>query len=157
MIRSPLTCPLCKAATLRECSTTRTFSPNKICLEVSLLSMKCQSCGVEKSTSDQHKENLRRLAARKKDYGDRLMGEEYIALRKKFGLTQTQASRIFRKGLIAFSRYENESSYPDPTTSLLIELAIERPDVLKALADKAGVTIPLWKERCEDVARLSSL
>ena len=57
---------------------------------------------------------------------------------------------IFGKGAIAFSRYENEEFYPDKSTRLLIELAIARPDVLKQLADKAGVPLPLWAERCED-------
>jgi transcriptional regulator with XRE-family HTH domain len=78
------------------------------------------------------------------------MGEEYVALRKRYGLTQRQASKIFGKGLIAFSRYENEDSYPDTSTRLLIELAIAQPDILKTLADKAGVEISLWKEREED-------
>jgi HTH-type transcriptional regulator/antitoxin MqsA len=82
------------------------------------------------------------------------MGEEYLTLRKKYGLTQQMASKVFGKGIIAFSRYENEETYPDKTTSLLVETAIERPDVLKRLADKAGVNIPLWKERCEDEQRI---
>ncbi|MDQ1832948.1 type II toxin-antitoxin system MqsA family antitoxin [Massilia scottii] len=69
-------------------------------------------------------------------------------------MTQQQASKIFGKGLIAFSRYENEDSCPDTSPRLLIELAIARPDILKTLADRANVTIPLWKERCEDEKRM---
>jgi len=82
------------------------------------------------------------------------MGEEYLTLRKRYGLTQQAASKIFGKGIIAFSRYENEDSYPDDSTRLLVELAIDRPEILKVLADKAGVAIPLWKERCEDEQRI---
>ena len=108
------------------------------------------SCGVEVTRAAQHDENLRRKAARKAHYGGLLMGEEIVALRKRYGLTQQAASRIFGKGKIAFSRYENEVTTPDVSTSLMLTMAIEKPDSLKWLADKAGVEIPLWLERCED-------
>ena len=78
------------------------------------------------------------------------MGEEILALRKRYGLTQQQASTIFGKGKIAFSRYESETSYPDKSTTRLLTLAIEKAEVMKCLADKAGVDLPLWPERCED-------
>lgn len=54
------------------------------------------------------------------------------------------------KGKIAFSRYANEATYPDASTTLLLTMAIAMPDSLKWLADKAGVEIPLWRERLED-------
>jgi len=57
---------------------------------------------------------------------------------------------VFGKGKIAFSRYENEVTYPDLSTTLMLTMAIEKPDSLKWLADKVGVEIPLWRERCED-------
>ncbi|WP_323144827.1 type II TA system antitoxin MqsA family protein [Massilia phyllosphaerae] len=144
------TCRVCKEGTLQESTVVRTYHPNNQNVEVQLLESRCEKCGAVSVSGTQHSENLRRLAARKESYGDQLMGEEYIALRKRYGLTQRQASKIFGKGLIAFSRYENEESYPDASTRLLIELAISRPEILKTLADKAGVEIPLWKEREED-------
>lgn len=78
------------------------------------------------------------------------MGEEIVALRKRYGLTQQAASRIFGKGKIAFSRYEHEVTYPDMSTTLMLTMAIEKPDSLKWLADKAGVDVALWRERLED-------
>jgi putative zinc finger/helix-turn-helix YgiT family protein len=130
--------------------TQREYFPDKTTVTVELLESKCDHCGATTVLSAQHQENLRRLAAWRSEYDDQLMGEEYIALRKRYGFTQQQASKIFGKGVIAFSRYENENFYPDPSTRLLIELAIARPEVLKSLAGKAGVTITLWKERCEN-------
>lgn len=144
------TCRVCKEGTLQETTVVRTYHPNNRTVEVQLLESHCDKCQAVSVSGAQHSENLRRLAARKAYYGDQLMGEEYIALRKRYGLTQRQASKIFGKGLIAFSRYENEDSYPDTSTRLLIELAIAQPDILKTLADKAGVEISLWKEREED-------
>jgi HTH-type transcriptional regulator/antitoxin MqsA len=105
---------------------------------------------VETTRAAQHDENLRRLAARKAKYGDVLLGEEIVGLRKRYGLTQVAAARLFGKGKIAFSRYENEATYPDASTTLLLTMAIDMPDSLKWLADKAGVEIPMWRERCED-------
>lgn len=152
-----MTCPACKDGALREIVSRREFFPNKTSVIVELLQSQCEACGADSVLSAQHTENLRRLAARKAGYGSALMGEQYIALRKRYGLTQQQASKIFGKGLIAFSRYENEDSYPDNSTRLLIELAIERPEILKTLAERAGVAIPLWKERCEDEQRENPL
>jgi HTH-type transcriptional regulator/antitoxin MqsA len=123
-------------------------------LTVSLLTSICDQCGAEATSASQHDENLRRLAARKAHYGELLMGEEIHALRRRYGLTQQQASRIFGKGKIAFSRYESETTYPDESTTRLLALAIAKPETLKWLADKSGVNVPLWQERCEDEQRV---
>ncbi len=143
-------CPACKAGQLQVITRTQDFRPNGKLVTVELLASRCTACGVESTRVAQHDENLRRLADRKAHYGDLLMGEEIVALRKRYGLTQLAASRIFGKGKIAFSRYENEVTYPDASTTLMLTMAIEKPDSLKWLADKAGVEIPLWRERSED-------
>ncbi len=129
------------------------FRPRDVEVRVDLLASRCDACGIETTRASQHDENLRRLAARKAQYGAVLMGEELVALRKRYGLTQQAAAKIFGKGKIAFSRYENEVTFPDDSTTLLLTLAIEKPDSLKWLADKARVDIPLWHERCKDVRR----
>lgn len=147
-------CPVCRKGSLRESTFSRSFFPSKKEVTVELLTCKCDHCGETTTLSSQHIQNIARLAARKSQYAEKLMGQEYLTLRKRYGLTQQAASKIFGKGIIAFSRYENEDSYPDDSTRLLIELAIERPEVLKSLADKAGVALPLWKERCEDEQRI---
>ena len=82
------------------------------------------------------------------------MGEEILSLRRRFGLTQQMASRIFGKGKIAFSRYESETTYPDESTTRLLAMAIAKPETLKWLADQEGIEIPLWGERCEDEQRV---
>jgi putative zinc finger/helix-turn-helix YgiT family protein len=154
MKNSKLICRACKVGTLRESTRTREFHPNDKLVTVELLESKCDQCGATTTLGSQIEENIRRLAARKPQYEGQLMGEEYLALRKRYGLTQQNASKIFGKGKIAFSRYENEDSYPDITTRKLIELAIAQPAVLKKLADQEGVVVPLWAERCEDEQRI---
>ena len=148
------TCPSCRTGHLHESSRNRVFHPHGQELIVPLLTSTCDHCGADATSASQHDENLRRLAARKSHYGELLMGEEIHALRRRYGLTQQRASQIFGKGKIAFSRYESETSYPDDSTRLLLQLAIDKPDVIKTLADKAGVELPLWSERCEDEQRV---
>lgn len=148
------TCPACRSGHLHPAERIREFSPNGKSIQVALLTTRCDQCGAERTFASQHKENLARLAARKVYYGKLLMGEEILALRQRYGLTQQNASIIFGKGIIAFSRYENEVTFPDDSTTLLLQLAIESPTVMKSLADKAGIELPLWAARCEDEQRV---
>jgi putative zinc finger/helix-turn-helix YgiT family protein len=143
-------CPACRNGQLHAGVRTEVFHPHGKNVVVELLVSRCDVCKEEITRASQHDENLRRLAARRAEYQGLLMGEEIVALRSRYGLTQQAASKIFGKGKIAFSRYENEVTYPDQNTTLMLRMAIEKPDSLKWLADQAGVPLPLWKERCED-------
>lgn len=143
-------CPACRKGHLHVATRNEVFRPRGVEVVVELMTSQCDVCGVHTTRASQHDENLRRLAARKQHYGSVLMGEEIMALRKRYGLTQQAAAKIFGKGKIAFSRYENEVTYPDDSTMLLLRMALEKPDSLKWLADKAGVELPMWRERCED-------
>jgi HTH-type transcriptional regulator/antitoxin MqsA len=143
-------CPACRKGHLQEGQREQVFRPHRLTLVVPLLTSVCDHCGVEVASAAQHDENLRRLAARKDNYAGLLLGEEISALRRRYGLTQELAARVFGKSKIAFSRYESETTYPDASTTLLISLAIAQPETLKWLADRAGISIPLWQERCQD-------
>lgn len=144
------TCPICRKGQLQPATTFRDFHPRDELVRVELLTSVCDHCGKNTVRAAQHDENLDRLAARKAHYKGLLLGEEFVALRARYGLTQQAASKIFGKGKIAFSRYENEATYPDDSTTALIKQAIKRPEVLKDLADEAGVTLPLWQKRCDE-------
>lgn len=134
-------CPACRSRRLHPAERMRVYQPQGKRVEVRLETMVCDACGETTTTAAQHSGNLRALAARKVHYGNLLMGEEILALRKRYGLTQQQASKIFGKGKIAFSRYESETSYPDESTTLLLTLAIERPEVMRDLARRAGLCL----------------
>lgn len=153
-------CPACHQASLVEATREKHFSPLGETVSVLLRVSRCPACGAELINAEQRRENLQRLRARKARYGHLLLGEEIVALRKNYGLTQQAAAKIFGKGKIAFSRYENETSYPDQSTTKLLKRAIAQPQVLKALADEEGVEIPLWRARLEEeqreIARLMS-
>jgi putative zinc finger/helix-turn-helix YgiT family protein len=146
-------CPACRLTELVPDTYLRDFHPHGKVVAVTLLTSRCSSCGAEATSAAQHAENLARLKARKADYGGLLLGEEILALRRRYGITQQNAAKIFGKGKIAFSRYENETSYPDESTTRLLTLAIEKLDVIRWLADRADVELPLWDARCEDERR----
>jgi putative zinc finger/helix-turn-helix YgiT family protein len=147
-------CPACRVGHLHPETRIKTFTPRGARIEVELETSVCDQCGTEKTSAAQHRENLRALAERKQHYGEAMMGEEILALRKRYGITQQQASEIFGKGKIAFSRYETETTYPDESTTALLWLAAKDPGAMKRLADRAGVALPLWEERCEDERRI---
>lgn len=146
-------CPACRQANMQPATRVREFCPHGQMLRVELLTSKCPACSALATSAEQHTENLKRLKARKAQYRGLLLGEEILSLRRHYGMTQQAAAKLFGKGKIAFSRYENETSYPDASTTRLLELAIEKPDVVRWLADKAGVELPLWEARCEDERR----
>lgn len=143
-------CPACRNAELAPAEYVREFHPHGQTVAVILQTSRCPACGTEATSAAQHAENLARLKARKASYDGLLMGEEILALRRRYGITQQAAAKIFGKGKIAFSRYENETSYPDDTATKLLNLAIRKPDVIKSLADEEGVALPLWGARCEN-------
>ena len=143
-------CRACRQAEMQPTTRERVFGPRGQAVPVELLTSCCPACGSEETRAAQHSENLRRLKARKANYGHLLLGEEILSLRRRYGITQQAAAKIFGKGKIAFSRYENETSYPDDSTTRLLQLAIEKMDVIRWLADKADVELPLWAARCED-------
>lgn len=145
-------CPVCRKGQLLPSTTTREFKPRGQTVRVELLASVCNHCGKETIRAKQHDENLKRLADRKHrdEYKGLLLGEEILALRHRYGLTQQTAAKIFGKTNITFSRYEHEVTYPDDSTTMLLRLAIEMPEALRRLADQAGEPVPLWQERCED-------
>ena len=143
-------CPSCQAGELQPTSYEEIFKPRGKEVRVNLLSSECSACGAKFTSGSQHDENLKRLDQRRAEYGDVLLGEDIVAFRMRYGITQTAAAKVFGKSKIAFSRYENEAFYPDASTTKLLRLAMELPQVLKKLADAAGVPIPLWEARCAD-------
>lgn len=144
-------CRSCRKGSMQPIERMQTYAPpGTDGVVITQLAARCDQCGKETVLPSQMDENLRRRAARKAHYGLYLLGEEIFAFRRKYGLTQQAASRLFGKGIIAFSRYESEKSYPDESTTKLIRAAMRHPALLKELADESGVEIPLWEARCAD-------
>ena len=142
-------CPACQIGELVAHDDVRIFNPPGLesPLEVRLASSICNNCHAKVTSRNQRACNLQALAERKPHYGEWLMGEEVLKLRKRYGITQQQASEIFGKGKIAFSRYETEASYPDLSLAKLMKLALMDVSVMKRLASQADVELPLLEKR----------
>ncbi len=142
-------CPVCQTGELVAFDEVRQFNPPSLDtpLEVRLTSSMCSRCQAKVTTGDQRTSNLQALAGRKVHYGEWLMGEEVLKLRKRYGITQQQASEIFGKGKIAFSRYETEASFPDLSLARMMSLALTDASFMRQLAVMAGVELPLLEKR----------
>ncbi|HAL22785.1 MAG TPA: hypothetical protein DCP40_08665 [Stenotrophomonas sp.] len=146
-------CPACQQEMLRASTRERHFNPRGNPVVVELLVMECPSCGATAASEAQHVENLRRLEARREHYRGLLLGEDILAFRRRHGLTQRAAATLFGKGAIAFSRYENETTYPDDAMTMLLWLAIEKPEVVRWLAERTGTVVPLLDPPREAAAK----
>lgn len=142
-------CRRCRQGQMESFERTELFHPpTGRTVEVKLLGARCNHCGKETILASQIEENLRRRAARKVHYGEYLLGEDIFEFRRKWGLTQQDFSKIFGKGIIAFSRYETEKSYPDLSLTRLLKVAMLHPKVFKELADSSGIRIPFCESFC---------
>lgn len=64
---------------------------------------------------------------------DALDAAELRAIRKKLGLKQADAGRLFGGGINAFSEYERGKTQPHKSTVLLLKLLGRHPELLKEL------------------------
>lgn len=149
-------CPACKTGTLQAITKQREFFPYGRLVEVETSHFQCDACGAEVTTNTQRIANQKSLTARKPQYAGLLLGEEIFAMRRFYGMTQQQASILFGKGKIAFSRYENETSYPDDSLTKLLRIAIEDPRVVAKLAQDEGVDLPILAKRIEAMKPLKA-
>lgn len=148
-----ITCRACKVGALEPVVEFREFNPPAGRLVVELLRSKCDQCDASTTLASQHSENLARLAGRQSHYGKQPLGEEIFAFRRRYGLPLTSCAAMFGIGAVTFSRYENEKAYPKGPVLVLLRLALAKPFIVKELADMAGVPVPLWEARCEDLCK----
>ncbi len=75
-------------------------------------------------------------------------GTFIAGVRKKLGLDQKAASRIFGGGVNAFSRYETGKTEAAPSLIMLLRLLDKHPDLLKEIQDGSGLP-PVMSRRRE--------
>lgn len=66
----------------------------------------CASCGADPILPDQVRRNHRKIADAKKHADCLLSGDDLVAVRAQFGLSQSDAALLFGGGANAFSKYE---------------------------------------------------
>lgn len=101
----------------------------------------CDHCGSEQASPIQTRNNKRAMMAFKKRVDGLLTGAELKALRQRMGINQGEAAVIFGGGPVAFSKYESDDVMQSEAMDKLLRVAGEFPDVLRSLAQKAGIDI----------------
>jgi HTH-type transcriptional regulator/antitoxin MqsA len=135
------TCPICTSDNLSAATRTKVFARLHGEVKVELLYSHCASCGSDIVTEQQSVENKKRMRAREKQYEGFLTGQQIFALRRRYGLTQKDAAKVFGGGPVAFSKYESEDILPTEAMNKLLWLAIEMPEAVQRLAEAADVKL----------------
>jgi HTH-type transcriptional regulator/antitoxin MqsA len=93
----------------------------------------CPACGDCEFDDGEGQRYSAALEALRKSATER-RAQELRAIRKKLGLRQAEAGRLFGGGVSAFSEYERGKTQPHKSTVLLLRLLDKHPELLKELA-----------------------
>ena len=93
---------------------------------------------VQSRRTRQTRVNKRLMIAFKKRVDGLLVGAEVQELRRKLGLSQAEAARVFGGGPVAFSKYENDEVTQSEAMDKLLRLAVELPPAFDLLRRRAG-------------------
>ncbi len=91
----------------------------------------CGEIEFDKDTGDAERYNAALSALREKVATRR--AADLRTIRKKLGLKQAEAGRMFGGGVNAFSEYERGKTQPHKSTMLLFRLLDKHPDLLAEL------------------------
>ena len=131
-------CPICEEGYLEAYEELDSVEYRGVTRELPLKYSECNACGSETATAKQSRDNKRAMVAFKKEVDGFLTGEEIIALREKWGITQQVAANIFGGGPVAFSKYEKNDVTQSDSMNKLLKVADRFPMVMIWLAKEAG-------------------
>lgn len=139
-------CPLCDHGKLVERERSRDLEIDGFAYQVrGLKSSECSDCGGVVTTLEQSRHNKRTMiearaqAVAERDRSQRLMPADIVRIRKKLGLTQAQAARVFGGGINAFSKYENNEVEPSDGMEKLLRLSDSVSEAAAWLLRRGGV------------------
>lgn len=152
-------CPICGEGNLVESTYTRPAEISGYQFSINgLLRSQCANCQEIVTTREQSRHNKRLISEARaeavdaRDRADRLTPEMILRIRKKLGITQAQAARVFGGGTNAFSKYENGEVEPSDGMERLLRLADVIPAAARWLLIRGGV-LP---EVAQDPRRMTS-
>lgn len=134
----PSVCPICEQGHLVAIEDTNDTEYRGVTRRLPLHYSECDVCGSETATPEQTRYNKRAMTAFKKEVDGLLTGQQIVALRKRLGLTQAQAAKLFGGGPVAFSKYEKDDVTQSESMDKLLRMADKIPAVMPMLAEEAG-------------------
>jgi HTH-type transcriptional regulator/antitoxin MqsA len=132
-------CPICNEGLLQEQVGKNIVDYKGQHGEVDLFYSVCNACGSEQSDASQLRANKRTMMAFRKRVDGLLSGSDVRALRKRLGISQTEAAKIFGGGPVAFSKYEMDDVAQSEAMDKLLRLVDAVPDALDYLRHNAGL------------------
>lgn len=143
---SSILCPLCGEGRLVEHTHERHLDVDGHAYVVSgLRHSLCSHCGEDITTPEQSRYNKRTIiearhqAVAARDQAQRLTADDILRIRKKIGVTQVQAARVFGGGPNAFTKYEHAEVAPSDGMEKLLRLADSVPEAANWLLRRAGL------------------
>lgn len=115
----------------------------------------CDVCMSDSAGAVQMRANKRGMIAFRKQVDGLLTGAEILALRKRYGLTQPQAARLFGGGPVAFSKYENDDVAHSEAMDKLLRLVSRSETAFWELVDQEGMTAELRPAKVQKVSAFS--
>ncbi|MBC7609026.1 MAG: type II toxin-antitoxin system MqsA family antitoxin [Polaromonas sp.] len=103
----------------------------------------CDTCHSDFAGTKESKLNKRAIMAFRKSVDGLLTGNEIVALRKQYGLTQDQAAKLFGGGPVAFSKYENDDVSQSESMDSLLRLVRRSEPAFWELVDEKGMKTEL--------------
>ena len=142
-------CPACESGTLiaRVSGRNITFEGKSLRVE-NLQYSECQECGEKVVLPGQEKRNLLAYSDAKKAALGLWGCGKIEAFRKRWGLTQSAASKIFGGGVNAFSKYERGEVIHSKSMDLLMRVFDQVEDARLLLSQYSGVPLsdePIWE------------
>ena len=133
-------CPICEQSHLEAATHTGNLDHSGQTLEVPGLEFwQCSSCGADPVYPDQARRNHRRFQDARRKADGLLTGAEIASIRRRHGLTQSEAAKIFGGGTNAFSKYERGDVIQSVAMDRLLRLASADAAALRRLQQLAGV------------------
>ena len=134
-------CPVCgQGQAVRE-SWTKEFEHNGATLEAEHTEAYCDSCGTLLQTPQIIRTNVRNKQRSKNAHDGLLLGEEILAFRVTYGLTQKQAAEIFGGGPTAFAKYEADEIAHNVSMDRLLRLCLAEPHNILLVAEQALIAL----------------
>ena len=103
----------------------------------------CSVCTSDFSDAEHGRLNKRAVLAFRKSVDGLLTGADILALRKRYGLTQSQAAQLFGGGPVAFSKYENDDVAHSEAMDSLLRLVRRSEAAYWELVAEKGMTTEL--------------
>lgn len=128
-------CPVCKSNRIELLSAKENFKYKNSNVLSTVEFYSCSECNEEFIPKELIIRNDKALKDAKKHFDGLLSATEIVAIRKKLGITQEQASVLFGGGPNAFSKYERNEVVQSASMDKLLRVASKHKDFLTYLKE----------------------